>query len=89
MTHKPKMIEGVIGYLVKQGTLHRLAEGVYVHRDVIASARSKIGEKKGQTIDVGQFKEFFGLSRKVAIPLLEFFDREGVTKRVGDVRHVL
>ncbi|HEY8711440.1 MAG TPA: selenocysteine-specific translation elongation factor [Thermoanaerobaculia bacterium] len=89
MTHKPKMIEGVIGFLVKQGTLVRLADGVYVHRTTIATARDAMSQKKGQTIDVGQFKDLFGLSRKIAIPLLEFFDREGVTKRQGDVRHVL
>ena len=83
------MIEGVIGFLVKQGTLVRLAEGIYVHRSALASAREKIGARKGDTIDVGQFKDFFGLSRKIAIPLLEYFDREGVTKRVGDSRRVL
>ena len=88
-TYKPKMIEGVIGFLVKQGTLVRLAEGIYVHRSALASAREKIGARKGETIDVGQFKDFFGLSRKIAIPLLEYFDREGVTKRVGDSRRVL
>jgi len=86
---KPKMIEGVVSFLVKQGTLIRLADGVYVHHTVLASARDKMSQKKGQTIDVGQFKELFGLSRKVAIPLLEFFDRVGVTKRVGDSRQVL
>ncbi|HEX7151073.1 MAG TPA: selenocysteine-specific translation elongation factor [Thermoanaerobaculia bacterium] len=85
---KPKVIEGVIGFLVKQGTLVRLAEGVYVHKDAIAEAREKIAGRKGERIDVSQFKEFFGLSRKVAIPLLEFFDRAGVTKRLGDVRLV-
>ena len=89
MTHKPKMIEGVIGFLVKQGVLVRLAEGVYVHRDVLAGARTTIAARKGEVIDVGAFKELFGLSRKVAIPLLELFDREGVTKRVGDSRQVL
>ena len=89
MTHKPKMIEGMIGFLVKQGTLIRLADGIYVHPTVIASARDAIAKKKGETIDVGQFKELFGLSRKIAIPLLEFFDREGVTKRLGDAREVL
>jgi len=88
-TYKPKMIEGVISFLVKQGTLIRLADGVYVHRDVIASARDTMAAKKGQTIDVGQFKDLFGLSRKIASPLLECFDREGVTKRQGDVRQVL
>jgi selenocysteine-specific elongation factor len=88
-TQKAKVIEGVIGYLVKQGTLLRLAEGVYVHRDVLAAARTRMSARKGETIDVGQFKEYFGLSRKIAIPLLEYFDREGVTKRLGDARQVL
>jgi selenocysteine-specific elongation factor len=88
-TQKAKVIEGVIGYLVKQGTLLRLAEGVYVHRDVLAAARTRMSARKGETIDVGEFKEYFGLSRKIAIPLLEYFDREGVTKRVGDARQVL
>ncbi len=86
---RPKVIEGIIGYLVKQGTIVRLAEGIYLHRDVIAAALTKLAAKKGETIDVAQFKDFFGLSRKVAIPLLEFFDREGATKRIGDSRRVL
>ena len=67
----------------------RLADGVYVHQQTIADAKTKMSSRKGQTIDVGQFKELFGLSRKIAIPLLEWFDRAGVTKRTGDVRQVL
>jgi len=86
---KAKVIEGVVGFLVKQGTLVRLAEGVYVHKDVLASARERMAARRGETIDVAQFKDFFGLSRKVAIPLLEYFDREGITRRVGDSRQVL
>jgi selenocysteine-specific elongation factor len=88
-TQKARVIEGVIGFLVKQGNLVRLAEGIYVHRDALAAARERMSTRSGSTIDVGQFKEFFGLSRKIAIPLLEWMDREGVTKRVGDVRRVL
>jgi len=86
---RPKVIEGVIGFLVKQGVLVRLADGVYLHRDTVLAAREKLAEKKGATIDVGEFKDLFGISRKVAIPLLEFFDREGATKRIGDSRLVL
>jgi selenocysteine-specific elongation factor len=86
---KPKVIEGVVSFLVKQGTLVRLADGVYIHQRTIGEAREKMSARKGQTIDVGQFKELFGLSRKIAIPLLEWFDRAGVTKRTGDVRQVL
>jgi selenocysteine-specific elongation factor len=88
-TQKARVIEGVIGFLVKQGTLVRLAEGIYVHRDALAAARERISERRGDMIDVGHFKEYFGLSRKIAIPLLEWMDREGVTKRVGDSRRVL
>ena len=86
---KPKVIEGVVGFLVKQGRLVRLAEGVYVHQKNLDTARERMAARRGETIDVGQFKEFFGLSRKIAIPLLEYFDRAGVTKRVGDSRQVL
>jgi selenocysteine-specific elongation factor len=88
-TQKARVIEGVIGFLVKQGTLVRLAEGIYVHRDALAAASARIAERRGDMIDVGHFKEYFGLSRKIAIPLLEWMDREGVTKRVGDSRKVL
>jgi selenocysteine-specific elongation factor len=88
-TQKARVIEGVISFLVKQGTLVRLAEGIYVHRDALAAARERIAERRGTMIDVGHFKEYFGLSRKIAIPLLEWMDREGVTKRVGDSRKVL
>jgi selenocysteine-specific elongation factor len=40
-------------------------------------------------IDVPQFKEIAGISRKYAIPLLEYFDREKVTRRAGDKRIIL
>src|SRR5204863_1577678 len=88
-TQKAKVIEGVVSFLVKQGTLVRLAEGIYVHRDALAAARARMSARKGETIDVGQFKDYFGLSRKIAIPLLEWLDREGVTKRIGDARQGL
>ena len=44
---------------------------------------------KSPKIDVARFKELTGVSRKYAIPLLEYLDREHVTRRVGDVREIL
>jgi selenocysteine-specific elongation factor len=88
-TQKARTIEGVVSFLVKQGILVRMAEGIYIHRDALAAARERIKARSGDTIDVAQFKEYFGLSRKIAIPLLEWMDREGVTKRVGDSRKIL
>jgi selenocysteine-specific elongation factor len=40
-------------------------------------------------IDVPTFKTLAGVSRKYAIPLLEYFDREQVTRRAGDKRLIL
>ncbi len=86
---KPKVIEGLVPYLVKTGVLVRLAEGLFVHRDVLEEARRRLAEHSGETIDVAWFKNFFDLTRKVAIPLLEYFDQSGVTRRVGDSRRIL
>ena len=41
--------------------------------------------QKGE-VTPSSFRDLFGTSRKYTIPLLEYFDREGVTVRVGDVR---
>jgi selenocysteine-specific elongation factor len=41
---------------------------------------------RGQSLDVARFKELTGLSRKYAIPLLEYFERERVLRRSGDQR---
>ena len=41
------------------------------------------------SLDVGEFKEMFGLTRRLAIPLLEHLDASKVTRRVGDRREIL
>jgi len=89
INQRPKVIEGVVGYLVKTGVLIKLADTVLIHRDVIDNAMSEMRKHAGETIDVGWFKDKFDLSRKIAIPLLEHFDRVGVTRRSGDTRVVL
>jgi selenocysteine-specific elongation factor len=89
INQRPKIIEGVVGYLVKTGVLIKLAETVLIHRDVVAAAAGEVVKHRGETIDVGWFKATFELSRKIAIPLLEHFDRTGVTRRQGDTRTIL
>jgi selenocysteine-specific elongation factor len=71
--------------LVKLGTL-------VLHRDSLAQLKAEVQALKGTAsphVDVAGFKERYGLSRKYAIPLLEYLDRERVTRRVGDSRVVL
>lgn len=89
INQKPKVVEGVVGYLVKTGVLIKLAETVLIHRDAVEATSREMSEHRGETIDVGWFKDKFGLSRKIAIPLLEHLDRAGVTKRQGDARTIL
>lgn len=63
-------------------------EAIYLHRDTLYALRSQMNQLRGQTIDVAGFKRLTGVSRKYAIPLLEYLDRERITRKVGDQRLV-
>jgi selenocysteine-specific elongation factor len=58
---------------------------------VLDQLRSSLVAQKAKNpkIDVAAFKDLTGVSRKYAIPLLEYLDRERVTKRIGDERVIL
>ena len=63
---------------------------LWFHAEVLAELKVQVGGLgAGATFDVAAAKAKFGVSRKFAIPLLEFLDRERVTRRVGDKRLVL
>ena len=75
--------------LVREGKVVRLGDLVF-HSDSLAALKESVATRKGSTLDVAAFKELSGgLSRKYTIPLLEWLDRERVTRRVGDTREVL
>ena len=57
--------------------------------DRLKSEVQALKQSGTETLDVAAFKSRFGLTRKYAIPLLEYLDRERVTRRVGDVRRIL
>ncbi|MGH9941715.1 MAG: selenocysteine-specific translation elongation factor [Pyrinomonadaceae bacterium] len=79
---------------VAGGALVRVTPEFYFHRDTLAKL---IGDLRryadagapDRLIDVAAFKGLAGVSRKYAIPLLEYFDRERVTRRAGDRRLIL
>jgi selenocysteine-specific elongation factor len=87
--HKPRVIEGLAGYLVKKGALLRLPGGWLIAREAVDGVVAKLRASGRPSIDVGGFKEMFGLTRRLAIPLLEHLDDAKVTRRVGDRREVL
>jgi selenocysteine-specific elongation factor len=64
------------------------------HDETLRRLKQEVGAMKtlagaNATIDVRTFKERFGVTRKFAIPLLEYLDRERVTRRVGEARLIL
>jgi selenocysteine-specific elongation factor len=61
------------------------------HRNALDALRALVRSRKTEapTIDVAAFKDMTGVSRKYAIPLLEYMDRERITRRVGNERVIL
>jgi selenocysteine-specific elongation factor len=77
--------------LISSGELVRVSDLIF-HRSVLETLRNSLQRFKlenGPRIDVAQFKELTGVSRKYAIPLLEYLDRQRITRRVGDAREIL
>ncbi len=89
ITRHVKVVEGLIGYLVKKGELARLPGGWIVAKSAVEEVAARLHASGKPSIDVGEFKEMFGLTRRLAIPLLEYLDSTKVTRRVGDRREVL
>ncbi len=75
--------------LVKEKRLVRVSADFLFHADAIAHIRKSLAPYKGRQFSIPEFKEWTQVSRKYAIPLLEFLDRERVTRRAGDGRVVL
>jgi selenocysteine-specific elongation factor len=75
--------------LVKSGTLVRISADLIFHAEVVSHIRQSLAAHKGRRFTVPDFKSWTNISRKYAIPLLEYLDQQHVTKRDGDGRVVL
>lgn len=89
---RPDVLARVTTLLVRQKVLARVDELVF-HESALQQLKMEIRSlRKGDqaaTIDVAAFKDRFGITRKFAIPLLEYLDRERITRRVGDTRQII
>ena len=81
----------LVTLLLREKILIKVSEDLVFHRTALEGLRAQVAAYKSKSpkIDVGKFKELTGVSRKYAIPLLEYLDREHVTERVGDLREIL
>ncbi|HYV83974.1 MAG TPA: selenocysteine-specific translation elongation factor [Pyrinomonadaceae bacterium] len=80
--------------LLDDRKLVRIQGEMFMHAKVIEDLKTKLltyasQHEPDRLIDVPAFKDLAGVSRKYAIPLLEYFDREQVTRRAGDKRLIL
>jgi selenocysteine-specific elongation factor len=75
--------------LIRQKRLLRINRELVFHASAIERLRQILSTRKSQHFGVGEFKEWTGISRKYAIPLLEYLDREHLTRREGDRRLIL
>ena len=80
---------GLLEALIKGQKLVRISEDLLFHTDAIVQLRKTLSTRKGRKFTVPEFKEWMQISRKYAIPLLEYLDRQHVTRREGDNRIVL
>lgn len=84
----------ILQILLDRGSLVRIEGDLLFHKTPISGLIAKLKKfadehEADPTIDVATFKELAGVSRKYAIPLLEFLDRERITRRAGDRRQIL
>lgn len=75
--------------LIREGKLVKVGQDLIFHKQALGKTVSLLQQHRGKSFSVPEFKEWTGVSRKYAIPLLEFFDRQRVTRREGDLRTVL
>lgn len=83
-----KHLTSFLHILEEDGRIVRISSETFIHRkhwnELVKGIKSRL--VGGGVLSVGDFKEIFGFSRKYAVPLLEYLDREGFTRREGDVR---
>jgi selenocysteine-specific elongation factor len=82
----------ILQLLIREQALVKVAEDLVFHPTALARLRELLAQYKrehSERISVPAFKELTGITRKYAIPLLEYLDRERVTRRMGDERVIL
>jgi selenocysteine-specific elongation factor len=76
--------------LQRNQTIVRMgSDDLFIHSDALQQLAGRLAPLRGSLMEVARFKELTGLSRKYAIPLLEYLDRQRITRKEGDHRLIL
>jgi selenocysteine-specific elongation factor len=87
-----KRAQRLLQLLLREKVLVKVTEELLFHRSAVARLKDLLAtykQQRGEHLPIVAFKELTGVTRKYAIPLLEYLDRERLTRRVGDERVIL
>jgi selenocysteine-specific elongation factor len=81
-------VRNVVGLLVQEGKIIKAKEDIYFHAEAVENLKGDLIQflRTHHEITTAQFKELTKVSRKYAIPLIEYFDNSKITIRVGEKR---
>jgi selenocysteine-specific elongation factor len=85
-----KEVRQYAGMLASKGELVKIDEDFYISKDVLEKGKELIRAEIGRSgpLKIGQISELFGSSRKYVVPIVEYLDKSGFTRRNGDVREM-
>ncbi len=86
---EPSRARSLLQILLRERRLVRVSEDLVFHHSALERLRQLLATRKSTRFTVAAFKDWTGISRKYAIPLLEYLDRERITRRDGEERLVL
>ena len=86
--YNPKRVGDLMHVLIENGKAESLGDNLFMHIEHLEHLKKNIIEyfKDEDSLNISDFKKLTGLTRKTAIPLLEYLDRKKYTIRSGDVR---
>lgn len=84
----PARAKDILMLLVEEGVIIKVKEDLYFHSEVVNGLKTRMIDfmKANGEMSTPQFKDIAGVSRKYLIPLIEYFDSQNVTIRIGDIR---
>ncbi|MEO0184834.1 MAG: SelB C-terminal domain-containing protein, partial [candidate division WOR-3 bacterium] len=84
----PDLVKKAYRYLLDNGTLIHVGEGIAFHKNMIKEAQTELVDflQKHKEMRVAEFRDLLNASRKYALPLLIYFDTKGITIKRGEVR---
>jgi selenocysteine-specific elongation factor len=86
---EPRRARTLLEILLREKRLVRINDELVFHESALAKLRDDLAARRPARFNVSAFKEWTGISRKYAIPLLEYLDRARITRREGDERLIL